>query len=227
MPPPTRQFGVSPGTVINADIPTEEQLYITPSELSQLYGITVTEGHVRFAQDLVNAHTNRTSLWPEQYEERIDVPSDRQVAQLNITPAIKIIEAAGRYSYGRRDRRAINQVNQDYMAAIAVFGSPPRFTAIDVDQIDLHPSTGEIWLPTGFFLVAYTQIQIKYLAGFQQIPSRVKSAMAEILNVMCQKGVSDRVQNSVGRTSRRYSSDSFMTPTARQLLQPLVVHSLY
>jgi hypothetical protein len=221
-----RQFGDA-GVFANTGTPSEEQLYMSVNEVRQLFGMDVTAGQVRFAQALVNTTCNRPSLWVEVYDERLQVPSDRQQVMVAATPVTKILSAAGRYSYGRRDRRSLNQVNFDYLAAIAVFGSPPRFQEINVDQIEFHSPTGELWLPTGFFLINYTQVQIKYQAGFTQIPNRIKMAMAEIINTICAKGVSDRYMFQVGKVHRRFRESGFVTPQAYDLLEPYVIKSLY
>lgn len=219
--------GLHPGTIVAAATPTRNQLYATPEDLEQLYGLQVTEGQVRAAQTLLNATCCRPSLWPEEYEERLSVPSDRQQVLLAATPVLQLLHAAGRYSYGRRDRRSLNQVNYDYLAAIAVFGSPPRFTDIDVSTIEFFGATGEVWLPTGFFLIGYTEVQLRYLAGFPTIPDSAKLLLAEILNAMCSRGVSDRTSYQVGRVTSKYASDSFITPTARMLAEPLTIKSLF
>ena len=221
-----RQFG-HPGVFANTGTPNEQQLYMSVDEVRQLFDMNVKPGHLRFAQSLVNTTCNRPSLWVEEYDERMEIPSDRQQVIAQATPIVKIISAAGRYSYGRRDRRALNQVNFDYLAAIAVFGSPPRFTEINVGAIEFYPPTGEMWLPTGFFLINYTQLQVKYLAGFTQIPDRVKAAMAEIINTIGAKGVSDRYMFQVGKVHRRFRESGFVGPQAYDLLEPYILRSLY
>ena len=223
---PLRQFG-SPGVAANTATPEDDQLYITSDEMRQIYGMNVTEAQIRMAMSIINATVCRPSLWPEQYEERAEVPSDRNQIILTATPVIKLLTAAGRYAYGRRDRRALNQVNYDYLAAIAVFGSPPRFQEIDVNQIEFYGPTGELWLPTGFFLINYTQIQVKYLSGFNQIPDRVKAAMAEVINAICTKGYSDRKSYSVGRRSQSFETPGYVTQTAYMLLEPYILRSLF
>jgi hypothetical protein len=221
-----KQYG-PPGTIANERQPAADELYATPAEMLDQYGMTVTEAEIRFAMSLIHSVTCRPSLWPEVYEERLEVPSDRQQVILAVTPVVRILSAAGRYSYGRRDRRALNQVNYDYLAALAVFGSPPRFTEIDVDQIELYEPTGECWLPTGAFLINYTQVAIKYLAGYNQIPARILAALAMIVNEVCTKGSSDRISYSVGRVSRRYATPSFITSDIYDLLSPYICRSLF
>lgn len=224
--PPLRQFGPAGAFTTGGTPDTTEKLYISPEKLLAMYGMTATEGQIRFAMTIVNTVTNRISIWPEEYEERKSIPSDRNQITLSVTPVLQILHCAGRYGYGRRDRRAMNQINSDYIAALAVFGSPPRFSAINVDEIDLYGATGEVWLPTGLFLINYSEVQIRYKAGFTQIPDRINAALAEIINTICQKGASDRNVFSVGRVHRTYLSSSFVTPMAYMFLEPYIVKSL-
>jgi len=96
----------------------EAQLYVTPAEVLARRGLTVTRAEIEYAMSLLHAACNRRTFWPSEYEERIDLPSDRNQCRLSVTPVQQILSAAGRYSYGRRDRRTLNQVNYDYIAAL-------------------------------------------------------------------------------------------------------------
>jgi hypothetical protein len=217
----------TPGMVATDGTPSSDQLYATPTELAEQFGLTATEPEIRRAQVLINSFCNRRSLWPEEYEERLDVPSDQNRVILAGRPALKILEAAGRYSYGRRDRRVLNQTNMDYIAALAVFGSPPRFIFIDPNQIELNQASGEVFLPTGLFLCAYSEVQLKYISGFVDIPYRIKMALALIVNDICAKGSGDRTSYSVGRVSRTFATPSFITLDAQRILSPFVMRALY
>jgi len=151
MPAPMSEF-TAPGDVTARQVLDQDSdLYSPPWELQQLFGVGASSETIRYACEAINAWCNRKTFRVAEYEERLDLPSDRNQAILHITPLVKILFAAGRYAYGRRDRRTMNQVNYDYLAALAVFGSPPKFVDIDVGQIEFFPATGEIWLPTGFF----------------------------------------------------------------------------
>jgi hypothetical protein len=225
--PPLRQFG-SFGT-INDEHADDSQLYITPEECQTKYGMSgVNVGQIRFAMNLINAVCNRTSLWVETYEERINLASDRLAGVLSHRPVIDILEAVGRYGYSRRDRRVQNQSNYDYIAALAVFGSPPGFTQIDVSQIECYDATGEFWLPTGFFLIGYTQVQIKYTAGFVELPARVKAALINVINNVCTRGASNRVQFGVGRTSQKFESGvrAYIDDVTLSMLEPYITRTL-
>jgi hypothetical protein len=216
----------TPGMVATEGTPTSDQLYASADELKSNFGVECTEAQIRVAQTLLNGFCNRRSLWPEEYEERLDIPSDRNQVILSARPVLKILEAAGRYGYGRRDRRTLNSTNLDYLAVTAVFGSPTRFISIDINQIELMGATGEAWLPTGFFLVQFSTVQLKYVSGFVDIPYRIKLALVLIINEVCAKGSADRISYSVGKVSRQFANPSFVSADVRSLLQPYVVRAL-
>lgn len=104
----------SPGITQNDRIPSDSvELYTTPQELQDLYGFSATEQQIRFAMSLIHGHCNRRTFWPAEFQERITLPGDRLEARLAFTPVLQILDAKGRYAYGRRDRRTMNQVNYD------------------------------------------------------------------------------------------------------------------
>ena len=226
MAEPLHDLMPSPGWLASERTPDTDQLYVSVEELSAKYCYAVDEGEIRFAQALINAHTNRPSLWPEIYEERIDLADDRNTCILAARPVLKILAASGRYGGGRRDQRTMMHVNFDYLAALAVLGSAPRWTAIDVDLIELYPPTGEIWLPMSFYPIRFAQAQVRYQTGLPQIPDRVKAAVADIINTVRNKGVSDRNYHSVGKVQQTYSGVGFISETSRMFLSPFVVTSL-
>jgi len=172
------------------------------------------------AQVLINGYCNRRSLWPEEHTERLDVPAGRNQVQLAARPVLRILSAHGRYGYGRRDRRQLNSANVDYVSVLAVLGSPPQFLPLDVNLIEVTGASGEVWLPTGMFLVPYSTIDITYVAGFVDIPYRIKLYVALIVNEICAKGSADRISYSVGRVSRTFASPSFIPADVRSDCNP-------
>ena len=223
---PLHDLMPSPGWIASERTPDADQLYVSVAELNAKYCYVADEAEIRFAQALINAHTNRPSLWPEIYEERIDLPDDRNTCILAARPVLKLLACTGRYGGGRRDQRTLMHVNFDYLAALAVLGSAPRWQAIDVDMIELYPPTGEIWLPMGFYPIRYAQVQVRYQTGLAQMPDRIKAAIADIINTVRNKGVSDRNYYSVGRVQQTYSGTGFLSETARMFLAPYVITSL-
>ena len=227
MAAPLRHYPVVPGAFGDELTPQAESLYMSTSDVETLYCMTVSEAQIRAAQTLINTTCNRPTLWPHEYTEQLSLPSDRQQVQLNVRPAIKVLAADGRYGYGRRDRRVLNSVNYDYLAAIAVWGSPPGWTALDPEAIDLYGPSGDCWLPTGHFLVTYSEVRVKYLAGFTQIPDRVKLALVEIMNTLAARQVSMRRMSGVSRVQNTFIGEGFVSQTAKDLLEPYIVRSLF
>ena len=226
MAAPLHDLIPSPGWIASERTPETSDLYVSVAELTTTYCLTVEEAEIRFAMDLINAYTNRPSLWPEIYEERIELADDRNTAILAARPVLQLLAAAGRYGGGRRDQRTLMAVNFDYLAAMAVLGSAPRWQEIDVALIELYPPTGEVWLPMGYFPARYAQLNIRYQTGLVQIPSRIKAAVAEIINTVRAKGVSDRNFYSVGKVQQSYSGTGFISETSRMFLEPYVIRSL-
>mgnify|MGYP001588053999 FL=1 len=95
-----------------------------------------------------------------------------------------------------------------------------------MDLIELYSPTGEVWLPMSFYPIRFAQTQIRYQTGLPQIPDRVKAAIADIINTVRNKGVSDRNYYSVGKVQQTYSGTGFLSETSRMFLAPFVVTSL-
>lgn len=227
--PIVRAFQVSHGTLAaerTAD--TLEDLYASPEELSALYGCEgITEGDIRFAMSLMHAHCNRPTLWPVEHETGIlRVDPSRQQLLLPLTPVIQLTRIAGRFAMGRRDRQATNQMYFGYTAALSLLTSPPQWSTIDPTSCEVEPATGALWLATSQFLVPFNQIKVSYIAGYIEIPARVKACLALLINEVHAKGVSDRVKYTAGRVMRQYASTSFISPQVAQLLAPFVVQEL-
>ena len=227
--PIIRSFQVSDGIIAAERTPADlEDLYATPTELASLFGCdSITEADVRYAQGLIQAHCNRPTLWPCLHETSvIQIPTGRQQTRLPLTPIVQIQSIAGRYNIGRRDNQSRNQIFFGYAATLSLIATPPRWTPVPVESCDFDPATGVVYLTTGHFLVPYNEIKVLYIGGYIEIPYRVKLALATLINEIHAKGVSDRIQYSAGRVTRKYASTSFISPQIEQLLQPFVIQDL-
>ena len=114
-----------------------------------------------------------------------------------------------------------------WLAYLTLIGPSPGWSPIDVNQMQFEASTGVLYIPWSVMLAPWSHVKVVYVAGFLTIPDRIKLAIFEIATNMAAKGVSDRVRYGVGKISRTYASDSFVTKTAASLLAPFVVQSLY
>jgi hypothetical protein len=219
-----KTFAVNDGVTGSEALPGSEDLYITPAELFNAFGCSATEEEIRFVMSLINTHCGRTSLWPTEIEETRRIPHDRQETRLTVTPVIKLLDLAGRYSYGRRDRQSWNNMNQGYAGILAMTAAArPQWSPINPDFCELQPENGILYLPWSMLIFPFSTVRCRYSAGFIEIPARVKAAVAELLNSIKARGISDRVRYNVGRVSRTFSSDTFVTKQAEQLLAPFVV----
>ena len=227
--PILRSFQVSDGVVAAERTPDQpEDLYASTTELSSLFGCeTITEEDIRYAQGLIQAHCNRPTLWPCLYETPIlQIPTGRQQTRLPLTPVIRIQSIVGRYNMGRRDAQSRNSAYYGYTAVLSLLAGAPHWTDVPVDSCDIEPATGVLYLVTGQFLVPYNEVKVRYIGGFIEIPYRIKMALATLINEVHAKGVSDRVQYSAGRVTRKYASTSFISPQVENLLAPFVVSEL-
>jgi hypothetical protein len=224
-------FNVTDGVIASEVTPdSQEGLYASPQELGSLFGcMGITEADIRFAMGLIHSHCNRASLWPtEVLTPTIEIPYGQQETRLHITPIIDVLEVAGRYGPGRRDRQA---TNNPYTALnpllILVTAGAPIWTPIPLYTLEYDASTGIVTLPWSNMLLPYSIIRVRYIGGYLNIPFRVKAALAELINSTHAKQVSDRRRMTSGRITREFVSDSFMTPQAEQFLQPFVIRALF
>lgn len=224
-------YNVTDGIIASEVTPdSQEGLYASPQELASLFGCQgITEADVRFAMGLIHAHCNRPSLWPtEVLTPPLDIPYGQQETRLHLTPVIRVLEVAGRYGPGRRDRQGINN---PYTALnpllILVTSGRPVWTQIPLGTIEYDSSTGVLYLPWSNMLLPYSIIRVRYIGGYLSIPFRVKAALAELINSVHAKQVSDRRRLTSGRITREYVSSSFMTPQAEQFLEAFVVRALF
>ena len=220
-----KTFQVSDGVTGAESTPDTEGLYLTSEQALAVFGCTISEEQLRWIQAAINAHCNRTSLWPTEIETGpVRIPLDRQEMRVPVTPVITILEAAGRYGHQRRDRQGWNTFQYGLSPILALNAAArPQWTAIDVHTIELSYAEGVLFLPWSSLLAPYSYVRIKYLAGLIDIPHRVKAAIVEIANTMGAMGVSNRVRYGVGRLNRTFANSSFITPMAAQMLAPFVV----
>lgn len=224
-------FNISDGAIASEVTPDSvEGLYASPKELGDLFGCSgITEPDIRFAMGLIHAHCNRPSLWPtEVLTSPIEIPYGRQETRLELTPIVRLLGVAGRYMQGRRDRQSVNNpYNSLNPLLLMVSTGGPIWTDIPLQACEVDSATGILSLPWSNMLLPYGMVKVRYIGGYISIPFRVKAAMAELINTVHAKQVSDRTRYASGRITRQYASDSFITPQAAAFLQPFVIHSLY
>lgn len=117
-------------------------------------------------------------------EER-QMPSKRSITRVSRPNFVRLMSLQGRYGYGRRSDQMSGTFNEvNLLATLSTFGGPPQWVPVDIGQVDTSPQTGELWVPAGMMLAYYTDVRIRYVAGFPitGLPPAIKIACAQIAN---------------------------------------------
>lgn len=114
------------------------------------------------------------------FEER-NLSNNRSIARVSRSPIERLLSGYGRYGFGRRlDQKKGMYSDTNLLAAVQSFGGPPMWVPFDVTQASISQSTNEIWIPAGIMLAYYSDVRLRYIAGFTDLsmPSILKSATA-------------------------------------------------
>lgn len=160
-------------------------------------------------------------------EER-PIASKRSQTRVSRYPIVRLVSGLGRYSYGRRSDQVAGLYNDtNLLAAIQTFGGPPQWISFDVSQASISVATGEIWVPAGLLLAYYSEVRLRYLAGFPaaSVPDTVKQACANIINMIGSFNYADappafKVVQAGGTRLERWN-DSMLDADTKALLEPL------
>jgi len=115
-------------------------------------------------------------------EER-PMPSKRNVTRVSKFPLVKLLAGQGRYAYGRRSDQVAGLYNDtNLLAALQTFGGPPAWNPFDATLADISVVTGEVWVPAGLMLAYYSDVRLRYVAGYPaaSIPTPIKQATANL-----------------------------------------------
>lgn len=112
------------------------------------------------------------------------VPRGRSEVMISYAPVARVIGGTGRYAYGRRgDIGYSNMDDFNLLSAVTQFGGPPLWELWPANApAGVDRQTGKIWVPAGVMLAYYSEVNIRYVAGFTyaQLPGAVKQACANI-----------------------------------------------
>lgn len=130
----------------------------------------------------------------------------------------------GRYGYGRRAQQQVYpdlNYGANILQIASYFGGPPQFTPIDITNTDFDPLTGEIWVPAGLYLSAYTEIFVVYNSGFppDMIPWAIKQATAMLVTNFLVRPASTLTSFGVGQIHHQFTEE-MITPDIDRLLIP-------
>ncbi len=133
----------------------------------------------------INAHSIGATLEAGLVivEER-PLAAKRSQTRVSRAPVMRLLSGCGRYAYGRRSDQVAGLYNDvNLLAAVQTFGGPPQWVPFDVRSADVRPVTGEVWVPAGLMLAYYTDVCLRYVAGFPAngLPATLKQAVANIV----------------------------------------------
>lgn len=158
-----------------------EVTYITQTGVNPTTN-TVTLARVENAQ-LANTTVDSGMV----IEEQKYAPKSRPIVQMMRTPLMRVVAGVGRYGYGRRgDGANWNMEQFNLLAAVSKFGGPPAWEVFDSLLTGMDQSTGQVWFPAGVMLAYYSEVKIRYVAGYAYVnlPPQIKLATAQIAKAL-------------------------------------------
>jgi hypothetical protein len=157
-------------------------------------------------------------------------PSKRSIIRVAKYPIVSILSMLGRYGYGRRtDQTSGLYQDMNLLASVQAFGGPPQWVQIAVAQSSWSDQTGEIWVPAGMLLAYYSDVRVRYVAGFPEAPAPVVRATAQIASsILAQVGMPGNIKVlSAGDSKLERFSASTIDADVKSLLDPYRARSMY
>lgn len=113
-------------------------------------------------------------------EER-PVPLKRSIVRYSRFPCVSILSLMGRYGYGRRSDQVGGLYQEmNLLSAVQTFGGPPQWIPIDTAQCSWSDPSGDIWVPAGMLLAYYSDVRMRYVAGYSTVPDEIVRATAAV-----------------------------------------------
>lgn len=195
--------------------------YLSPAEYAA-FGLETetTDAWVTAASAMIDAHCRRASLKRTSYTERTGVGRSQRV-MLSYGPLIAVSSARGRY-VPRRDE-GFGEVSFGEFVADA-FALHGRWSEIDVSTLDVYH--GEVTLANSALGVRYSEVELTYEAGFDEVPDAVKVACAQIVRNAQAIPALNVKSSKLDTLQTEYFSDVLLDTQVREILQPYVAERL-
>lgn len=130
--------------------------------------------------------------------EKRYLPKSRSEVMLGNTPVARVIGGTGRYAYGRRGDAANYDMDTfNLLASLNKFGGPPAWEIWPANtSAGIDASTGQLWVPAGIMLAYYSEVKVRYVAGYTQasLPSEIKIACAMLISAIANNPVMGNVK---------------------------------
>lgn len=162
--------------------------------------------------------------------ERRYQPKMRSEVMLAHIPVARVVGGTGRYGYGRRgDAAAYNTDNFNLLASLMKFGGPPAWEIWPANtSAGIEAETGLLWVPAGIMLAYYSEVKVRYVAGFQysNLPSDVKLACAQLIGTMMNNpNLGDVSMYQAGDTKVQQFASSVISDDIKAMLGPYRVRA--
>lgn len=216
------------------DVLTLDQASPTSVESVMVSAINLAAGTVTLGTTAANmpsgvqfAHANNSTMVTGLvFTENRYVPKGRSTVMMAQTPIARVVGGTGRYAYGRRvDSATYNMDAFNLLAALSTFGGPPAWEVWPANTAaGIDPRTGEIWVPAGIMLAYYSEVKVRYIAGFSyaNLPDAIKFATAQMVNaIVNNSGIGTSVQSfQAGDTKVSRFAASLLDDDTKAALAP-------
>jgi hypothetical protein len=157
-------------------------------------------------------------------EEERSLPNQRSVTRVAKWPIGRLHSGVGRYGYGRRSDQMLGYFDDvNLLSMFQTFGGPPKWEFFETQASSINADTGEVWVPAGVLLAYFTDVKLRYVAGWQAtaIPQPIKEATAAIaLAVQGAQLPSNILSYKAGDTALTRSVMSILDDDTIRLLLP-------
>ncbi|MDW3683103.1 hypothetical protein RA280_15360 [Cupriavidus sp. CV2] len=182
-------------------------------------------GTILLLQQVLFAHSSSATVESDLViKEQRRIPDGRPLCSASRRPLMRLIAGTGRYGYGRRgDANRYNLEDFNLIASLQKFGGPPAWELFNVTAAGFDAATGNVWVPAGILLAYYTEVKLRYVAGYQyaNLPAVVKSACATLVQaVQSTPEMGDMKKYRAGDTEIERFSASQLNPDTRRKLDP-------
>jgi hypothetical protein len=188
---------ISPGTNVQVTIPGAQFGFQTVgevvildranSQLAEACVVLSASGSTLTLQSVQFAHAAATVDFGLTISEEKSLPANRPITRTSRSPVTRVISGFGRYGYQRRSQQAAGgEFVPTLLPVVQGFGGPPMWVPFDVAALDINPNTGEMWVPAGLLLAYFSDVRLRYVAGWsvESLPADIKQATASIVRGM-------------------------------------------
>jgi hypothetical protein len=159
------------------------------------------------------------------------LPYNRPITRTSRTPLVRLLAGFGRYGLSRRGQQAAGiEFIPTLLPIVQGFGGPPLWVPFDTSDCDVNFNTGEIWIPSGLLLAYFSDVRLRYVAGWSlaTLPTDIKQACANLVRAQIDNPFFNgniKLAKSGDATLQRFGPESLDSDT-KALLEPYTARLL-